>query len=49
MTEMKQILIAGAGSVGGFFGAHLARKHSGVSFLLRPRTLEAVRARGLTI
>jgi 2-dehydropantoate 2-reductase len=41
--------MVGAGSVGGFFGAHLARKHPHISFLLRPRTLQAVRERGLTI
>lgn len=45
----KNILMVGAGSVGGFFGAHLARKDPRVSFLLRPRTLAAVRAHGLTI
>ncbi len=46
---MEQIMMVGAGAVGGFFGAHLAKTHSSVSFLLRPRTLEAVKARGLTI
>ncbi len=46
---MQQIMIVGAGSVGGFFGAHLAAHHPHVSFLLRPRTLEAVQQRGLTI
>ncbi len=46
---MKQIMVVGAGSVGGFFGAHLARQNANVSFLLRPRTLEAVKRRGLTI
>lgn len=46
---MNQIMIVGAGSVGGFFGAHLAKHHPGVSFLLRPKTLSAVRQRGLTI
>lgn len=46
---MQQIMIVGAGSVGGFFGAHLARQNPQVSFLLRPRTLQAVRANGLTI
>jgi 2-dehydropantoate 2-reductase len=48
-VKIERILIVGAGSVGGFFGAHLARQHAGVSFLLRPRTLEAVQQRGLTI
>lgn len=46
---MKQILFVGAGSVGGFFGAHLAKNNPNVSFLLRPRTLEAVKRNGLTI
>lgn len=46
---MEQILMVGAGSVGGFFGAHLAKYNPNVSFLLRPRTLEAVKQRGLTI
>jgi 2-dehydropantoate 2-reductase len=46
---MKQILVVGAGSVGGYFGAHLARHNPNVSFLLRPRTREAVAKNGLTI
>ncbi|MDF0675246.1 MAG: 2-dehydropantoate 2-reductase [Nitrospira sp.] len=46
---MKQILMVGAGSVGGFFGARLAKKNPGVSFLLRPNTLAAVKQNGLTI
>ena len=46
---MKEIMIVGAGSVGGYFGAHLARKHSNVSFLLRPKTQAAVAKNGLTI
>ena len=46
---MKQILMVGAGSVGGFFGARLARTNSNVSFLLRPKTLAAVKRNGLTI
>ena len=46
---MKQILMVGAGSVGGFFGAQLAKANLSVSFLLRPRTLVAVKQNGLTI
>ncbi|MBL8076073.1 MAG: 2-dehydropantoate 2-reductase [Nitrospira sp.] len=46
---MKQILMVGAGSVGGFFGARLARTNPNVSFLLRPKTLAAVKQNGLTI
>jgi 2-dehydropantoate 2-reductase len=48
-TRMKQIMVVGAGSVGGYFGAHLAQKHSTASFLLRPNTQAAVAANGLTI
>jgi 2-dehydropantoate 2-reductase len=46
---MKNILMVGAGSVGGFFGAHLAKNNPHVSFLLRPKTLAAVKQDGLTI
>ena len=48
-TRMKQIMVIGAGSVGGYFGAHLLRKYPGVSFLLRPKTQVAVATNGLTI
>jgi 2-dehydropantoate 2-reductase len=46
---MKQVLFVGAGAVGGYFGAHLARNNPNVAFLLRPRTLAAVAKNGLTI
>ncbi|HEY7531846.1 MAG TPA: 2-dehydropantoate 2-reductase [Nitrospiraceae bacterium] len=46
---MTNILMVGAGSVGGFFGAHLAKNNPNVSFLLRHQTLEAVNKNGLTI
>ncbi len=49
MKKFDNILMVGAGAVGGFFGAHLAKHHANVSFLLRPKTLAAVRDRGLTI
>ncbi len=49
MNAIRNIMIVGAGAVGGFFGAHLAKAHPNVSFLLRPRTLAAVRERGLTV
>ncbi len=49
MKKFDNILMVGAGAVGGFFGAHLANHHANVSFLLRPKTLAAVRDRGLTI
>ncbi len=48
-VAMKEIMLVGAGSVGGYFGAHLARKNSHVSFLLRPKTQAAVARNGLTI
>lgn len=46
---MKHILMVGAGSVGGFFGARLAKTNPDVSFLLRPKTLAAVKQNGLMI
>lgn len=46
---MQHIMIVGAGSVGGFFGAHLAKHNPHVSFLLRPGTLQAVNTHGLTV
>ena len=46
---MNQIMMVGAGSVGGYFGAHLAKHHPNVSFLLRPKTLAAVRQHGLRV
>ena len=46
---MNHIMMVGAGSVGGYFGAHLAQHYPTVSFLLRPKTLAAVRQQGLRI
>jgi 2-dehydropantoate 2-reductase len=46
---MKQVLVVGAGSVGGFFGAHLAKNNPQVSFLLRAGTRDVVKQNGLTI
>jgi 2-dehydropantoate 2-reductase len=46
---MDHIIMVGAGSVGGYFGAHLAKHHPNVSFLLRPKTLAAVQKHGLRI
>jgi 2-dehydropantoate 2-reductase len=45
---MKMVMI-GAGSVGGFFGAKLVKAGLDCAFLLRSRTLEAIRKNGLTI
>jgi 2-dehydropantoate 2-reductase len=44
-----KIMMIGAGSVGGYFGAKLARAGIDCTFLLRPRTLAAVKAHGLTV
>ncbi len=46
---MKNIMIIGAGAVSGFFGALLTRTNPDISFLLRSKTLEAVKENGLTI
>jgi len=43
------VMMVGAGAVGGFFGARLVKGGINCSFLLRPKTLEAVRRKGLTI
>jgi 2-dehydropantoate 2-reductase len=44
-----RILIAGAGAVGGYFGARLAVADHDVVFLARGRNLAALRERGLTV
>ena len=44
-----KIMMVGAGSVGGFFGAKLLKAGVDCSFLLRGRTLEAIQKDGLTI
>jgi 2-dehydropantoate 2-reductase len=44
-----RILIAGAGAVGGFFGAALARGGHDLTFLARGANLEALRGSGLTM
>jgi 2-dehydropantoate 2-reductase len=46
---MQQVMVVGAGSVGGYFGAQLAKSNPNISFLLRPHTLKAVKQRGLTV
>jgi 2-dehydropantoate 2-reductase len=46
---IQHVMVVGAGSVGGYFGAHLAKHHPNVSFLLRPKTLAAVREHGLRV
>jgi 2-dehydropantoate 2-reductase len=47
--SMNNIMVIGAGSVGGYFGAHLAKHHPNLSFLLRPKTLAAVQQQGLRV
>src|SRR5262245_34370638 len=44
-----RIAVVGAGAVGGYFGAFLARAGHGVRFIARGAHGEAIRARGLTI
>ncbi|WP_213881769.1 2-dehydropantoate 2-reductase [Pseudomonas sp. dw_358] len=44
-----RILIVGAGSTGGFFGARLAQAGRDVTFLVRPGRAAALRAHGLQI
>lgn len=46
---IREVLVVGAGAVGGYFGAYLEKSATSTSFLLRGRTLEAVEQRGLTI
>ncbi len=44
-----RILIVGAGAVGGYFGGRLAQAGRDVTFLVRPRRAEILRATGLVI
>ncbi|MCM1969928.1 ketopantoate reductase family protein [Streptomyces sp. G1] len=44
-----RILTVGAGAAGGYFGARLAQAGRDVTFLVRPRRVEALRARGLRV
>ncbi|MFB6518314.1 2-dehydropantoate 2-reductase [Streptomyces sp. NPDC056401] len=44
-----RILTVGAGAAGGYFGARLAQAGRDVTFLVRPRRAEALRARGLRV
>lgn len=44
-----KILVVGAGAVGGYFGAHLARAGLNVDFLVRPARADSLRERGLLI
>lgn len=44
-----QILVLGAGAVGGYYGARLAQAGADVSFLVRPGRLEVLRRAGLQV
>src|SRR5512134_3897411 len=46
---MRRFCIIGAGAIGGFVGARLALAGEDVTFLARGRTLEAIRADGITL
>ncbi len=43
------VMMIGAGAVGGFFGARLVKAGVPCAFLLRPRTLAAVKQKGLSV
>jgi 2-dehydropantoate 2-reductase len=44
-----RILMVGAGAVGGYFGALLHQSGADITFLVRPRTYEAIREKGLIV
>ncbi|HEY9022730.1 MAG TPA: 2-dehydropantoate 2-reductase N-terminal domain-containing protein, partial [Burkholderiaceae bacterium] len=44
-----RILIVGAGSTGGYFGARLVQAGRHVTFLVRPARAAALRANGLRV
>jgi 2-dehydropantoate 2-reductase len=44
-----RIAVVGAGGVGGFFGARLAKSGADVTFIARGKTLEALRSHGIRI
>jgi 2-dehydropantoate 2-reductase len=44
-----RILIVGAGAIGGFYGAHLARAGRDVTFLVRPHRADQLRRTGLQL
>jgi len=47
--QFKKVLIVGAGAVGGYFGALLCKSGVDVTFLVRPKTYQAIAERGLQI
>src|SRR5215470_10643621 len=48
-AHRMEVLVMGAGAVGGFYGAALAGRGHDVTLVARGAHLEALRARGLTI
>ena len=44
-----QILILGAGAIGGFFGAHLMKSGANVSFLVREKRKDELKKSGINI
>src|SRR3954465_5319954 len=44
-----RVLVVGAGALGGYFGAKLARAGRDVTFLVRPRRAEQLQQQGLLI
>ncbi len=44
-----RIAVRGAGGIGGYFGARLARAGEAVAFVARGGHLRAIQARGLTV
>jgi len=49
MEDAMRILVVGAGSTGGYFGARLAQAGRDVTFLVRPARAEKLRAEGLHV
>lgn len=49
MTGSKRIAVLGAGLIGGYVGGRLAATGSDVTFIGRPRQMEALAAHGLTL
>jgi len=47
--QLQKVLVVGAGAVGGYFGAQLAKSGVDLSFLVRKRTLQVIREKGLKI
>lgn len=47
--QFKKVLMVGAGAVGGYFGALLCKSGIDVTFLVRPKTDQAITAHGLRI